>query len=114
VLPVDDPFWQAHLPVKQWGCKCTVVQHTGRTLEREGLQVGKAPPEVLRPYTNPRTGEISQVPEGVDPAFAYPPGGRRAHLERMLQEKEGASNKSGAVNAFTRSGASLRARMAAQ
>jgi hypothetical protein len=42
---------------------------------------------VMRPYTNPRTGEISQVPEGVDPAFNYPPGGRRAHLERMLQEK---------------------------
>lgn len=87
VLPVDDPFWRAHMPIKQWGCKCTVIQHTGRTLEREGLQVGKAPPEVMRPYTNPRTGEISQIPEGVDPAFNYPPGGRRAHLDQLLQEK---------------------------
>lgn len=87
VLPVDDPFWQAHMPIKEWGCKCTVIQHTGRTMAREGLQVGKAPAEVMRPYTNPRTGEVSQVPEGVDPAFNYPPGGRRAHLEKMLQEK---------------------------
>jgi uncharacterized protein with gpF-like domain len=114
VLPVDDPFWRYHKPVKRWGCKCTVVQHTGRTLERDGLAVGKAPPEVMRPYTNPRTGEISQVPEGVDPAFNYPPGGRRAHLERMLQEKQDASNKSSAVNAFTRSGVPPGARMAAQ
>lgn len=87
VLPVDHPFWQAHMPVRRWGCKCTVIQHTTRTLEREGLKVGEAPPEVLRPYTNPRTGEISQVPAGVDPAFNYPPGGRRAHLEQMLRDK---------------------------
>lgn len=87
VLPVDHPFWQAHMPVKEWGCKCTVIQHTSRTLEREGLKVGEAPPERYRSYTNPRTGEMSQVPEGVDPAFHYPPGGRRAHLERMLQDK---------------------------
>jgi len=40
VLPVDDPFWQAHMPVKEWGCKCTVIQHSGRTLKREGPEVG--------------------------------------------------------------------------
>ena len=87
VLPVDDPFWSAHMPIKEFRCKCTVIQHTGRSLEAEGFTVGKAPPEKMRPYTNPRTGEISQVPQGVDPAFNYPPGGRRAHLEKMLQEK---------------------------
>ncbi len=115
VLPVDDPFWADHMPVKEWRCKCTVIQHTGRTLEREGLAVGKAPPEVMREYTNPRTGEISQVPRGVDPAFNYPPGGRRAHLDRMLQEKTAAfTNKSSAVNGFTRSGGVAPARMAAQ
>jgi len=27
------------------------------------------------------------VPTGVDPAFHYPPGGRRAHLEKMLRDK---------------------------
>ncbi|MBI2770000.1 MAG: hypothetical protein HYX47_10280 [Burkholderiales bacterium] len=85
VLAVDHPWWQNHMPVKRWGCKCGVIQHNARTLERAGLKVGNAPPEVMRPYTNPRTGEISQVPAGVDPAFNYPPGGRRAHLERLLQ-----------------------------
>lgn len=91
VLPVDDPFWQSHLPVKEWGCKCTVVQHSRRMLEREGLTVGKAPPEVMRTLVNKRTGEVMRVPTGVDPAFHYPPGGRRANLEKMLADKQAAA-----------------------
>lgn len=87
VLPVDDPFWPAHMPVKEWGCKCTVIQHSGYSLQRYGLKVGKAPAEVMRSYTNPRTGETIDVPQGVDPAFHYPLGGRRSNLGRMLMEK---------------------------
>lgn len=87
VLPADDAFWQVHQPVKEWGCKCTVVQHTQRMLEREGLQVGTAPPEVMRTLVNKRTGEVMQVPVGVDPAFHYPPGGRRANLGRAMMDK---------------------------
>ncbi|MDO8776600.1 MAG: phage minor head protein [Burkholderiaceae bacterium] len=92
VLPVNDPFWQSHLPVKEWGCKCTVVQHTRRMLDREGLTVGKAPPEVMRTLVNKRTGEVMQVPTGVDPAFHYPPGGRRANLEKLLTDKLAAAS----------------------
>lgn len=92
VLPADDAFWQSHLPIKEWGCKCSVVQHTRRMLDREGLTVGKAPPEVMRTLVNKRTGESMQVPTGVDPAFNYPPGGRRAHLEKMLADKQANSN----------------------
>lgn len=87
VLPATDSFWQSHLPIKEWGCKCTVIQHNRRSLEREGLTVGTAPPEVMRSLVNKRTGEVMQVPTGVDPAFHYPPGGRRAHLEKMLVDK---------------------------
>jgi hypothetical protein len=92
VLPVDDPLWQSHLPIKEWGCKCTVVQHSRRTLDREGLTVGKAPPEVMRTLVNKRTGEVMQVPTGVDPAFHYPPGGRRANLEKLLADKLAAAS----------------------
>lgn len=91
VLPVDDPFWPAHKPVKRYGCKCGVIQHTGRTLAREGLQVGKAPPEVMRTVANKRTGEELQVPVGVDPAFHYPPGGRRANLGKWMMDKADAA-----------------------
>jgi uncharacterized protein with gpF-like domain len=88
VLRADDAFWQSHLPIKEWGCKCSVVQHNQRMLDREGLTIGKAPPEVMREMVNKRTGEVMQVPTGVDPAFNYPPGGRREHLEKMLADKQ--------------------------
>jgi uncharacterized protein with gpF-like domain len=93
VLRADDAFWQSHLPIKEWGCKCTVVQHSQRMLDREGLAVGKAPPEVMREVVNKRTGEVMQVPVGVDPAFHYPPGGRQAHLDKMLADKQAGANK---------------------
>ncbi len=92
VLRADDAFWQSHLPIKEWGCKCSVIQHTQRMLDREGLKVGKAPPEVMRSLVNKRTGEVMRVPTGVDPAFNYPPGGRLANLEKMLADKQLAAN----------------------
>ena len=93
VLRADDAFWQSHLPIKEYGCKCTVVQHSARMLDREGLTPGAAPPEVMREVVNKRTGEVMQVPVGVDPAFHYPPGGRQAHLDKMLADKQATINK---------------------
>lgn len=94
VLRADDPWWQSHMPVKAWGCKCTVVQLTRRMMEREGYKEGSAPPEELRQVVNKRTGEVMSVPKGVDPAFHYPPGGRSANLAQMMLGKaEAASAK---------------------
>ena len=87
VLPADDPWWQAHYPVKAWGCKCRVVQMSKRQVDRTGAKIGKAPQERYVDYLNKRTGETSRVPAGVDPAFAYPPGGRRASLVKHLAER---------------------------
>ncbi len=87
VLPVDDPFWQAHMPVKVWGCKCRVIQQTEGMLQRAGRQVGTAPVVPDYTYQNKRTGAIQQIPQGVDPAFHYPPGGRMGALNSYLAEK---------------------------
>lgn len=87
VLPADDPWWQAHYPVKAWGCKCRVIQLGQRQLDRMGTSVSTAPAEQLRNYTNKRTGETQQIPAGVDPAFHYPPGNRLASLGQMLADK---------------------------
>ena len=87
VLPVDDPWWQAHYPVKAWGCKCRAIQVGQRQIDRQGLKVGSAPAESFSTYTNKRTGETQQIPAGVDPAFHYPPGGRLGNLKQMLSEK---------------------------
>jgi hypothetical protein len=58
-----------------------------RTLEREGLdgRPGAARGDARRTPTRERRDVAGAA--GVDPAFNYPPGGRRAHLEQMLQEK---------------------------
>lgn len=87
VLLADDPWWQSHMPVKAWGCKCRVIQVGDRQIARQGLKVGQAPPERYTDYTNKRTGETQRVPAGVDPEFNYPPGGRLANLGQMLADK---------------------------
>jgi len=86
-LPVDHPFWQAHFPVKAYGCKCRAIPRTGRQVERTGKTIGPAPKVPSAPYVNARTGEVQQIPAGVHPSFHYPPGGRRAGLARHLVEK---------------------------
>jgi len=87
VLPADDAWWQSHMPVKAWGCKCRVIQMGSRQIEREGLKVGTAPAETYTDYTNKRTGETQRVPAGVDPEFNYPPGGRRANLVDFMASR---------------------------
>lgn len=87
VLPADDPFWQAHFPVKAWGCKCNVTQMNARMLEQSGLKVGESPKVPEYTYTNKRTGEIQKIPAGVHPAFNYPPGGRLANMPKFLADK---------------------------
>jgi len=87
VLPADDPWWQSHYPVKAWGCKCRVVQMSRRQVDRMGAKIGKAPQERYVDYLNKRSGETSRVPVGVDPAFHYSPGGRRASLVKHLAER---------------------------
>lgn len=84
VLAVDDPWWLSHYPVKDWGCKCRVIQLGQRQIARMGLKPGTAPAEAYRDYVNKRTGELQRIPQGVDPAFHYPPGGRRASLVQHL------------------------------
>jgi hypothetical protein len=47
-----------------------------------------APPEKLREWENPRTGEVLQVPDGVHPAFVGNPGkDRAAALKRASADK---------------------------
>jgi uncharacterized protein with gpF-like domain len=83
VLRADDPWWELHMPVKAWGCKCTVIQIDAQS----GVKINNAPPERMTMHTNKRTGEQQMVPDGVDPAFNYPPGRRADNLNKALAEK---------------------------
>lgn len=92
-LPADDPFWQTHWPPNGWRCRCRVNNMSQRDYDKGKTPTGAplkkdAPPVVLREYVNPRTGEISQVPVGIDPGFAYNPGiARQKALQDVVDNK---------------------------
>ena len=69
VLPVDDPWWRSHYPPNGWRCRCTVQQLSERDLGRRGRKVTPRPRDGTRKWTNRRTGEILDVPRGIDPGF---------------------------------------------
>ena len=75
VLRADDPFWSSHYPPNGWRCGCRVAPVSGRGLARMGKTApDPSPPIETRPWRNPRTGEVHQVPVGIDPGFDYNPG----------------------------------------
>jgi hypothetical protein len=91
ILPVDHPFWKTHFPPNGWGCKCAVRAVTAREAEglarREGYST-EAPPTPTEPFVNRRTGELANVPAGIDPGWQTNPGLARARtLTRALQDK---------------------------
>jgi len=84
ILPVDHPFWDTHYPPNGWKCRCTVLQLSQRDLDNMGLAVSTDADiedflSKTSEFRNNRTGEITRVPEGIDPGFAYNVG--KAHMK---------------------------------
>lgn len=105
LLPVDDPWWQTHMPMNGWGCKCglrTVSTREADRLETDGVLAPnpepvlddegnptghvvetrvpvrrEAPPSKLVPWVDKRNGVVRHVPEGIDPGFEFPPAEAR-------------------------------------
>ena len=106
VLPVDHPFWQAHWPPNGWRCRCRAIGVSQREYDRGVTPTGapmkkEAPEEVLRKYTNPRTGEITDLPVGIDPGFAYNAGvARQQALFSLAADKLQAASPSLAQQAM--------------
>lgn len=89
VLPVDHPFWITHYPPNGWLCQCRVRQITKREAEALGYDPDAGGPQIVtRPWTNKRTGERFDVPEGIDPGWQSNPGVTRAsNLHRFLSDR---------------------------
>lgn len=88
VLPADHPWWQTHFPPNGFNCRCSAIQLSHRQLQAMGKAVDPAPASPTYEYTNPRSGEISRVPLGIDPGWAYNPGeGRLADLQSAYDRK---------------------------
>ena len=97
-LQADDPFWSTHWPINGWRCRCRVMSMSQRDYDKgsspTGAALNKTAPQVVtREYVNPRTGEVLQVPIGIDPGFAYNPGiARKEALKSVVDGKlKGAS-----------------------
>ena len=80
-LPADHAWWQTAMPPNGWGCKCRVRQVSSRERDRlveAGSARTAAPAMPERSWTNPATGEVVQVPMGIDPGWDTNPGFERA------------------------------------
>lgn len=73
ILPKEHEFWQIHFPQNGWGCKCKVRGRTAKQLERQGKKVQLPPKNELIEWNDKATGEIHQIPKGIDPGFDYAP-----------------------------------------
>ena len=75
VLPADDPWWQSHFTPNGWGCKCSVEALSRRDLTKMDLKIAdKAPDNGTFEWANKRTGEVRDIPNGIDPGWDYAPG----------------------------------------
>jgi len=89
ILPVDHEFWRTHFPPNGWGCKCSVRQIGRAEAQRLG-GVTAAPAVRTVSFRNRRTGEVIEVPDGIDPGWHTNPGRARAlGLGRVLADKLG-------------------------
>lgn len=73
LLPKSDAWWQTHFPQNGWGCKCRIYGVSQSELERRGLTTTAAPNDGMREWEDKVTGEVHQVPKGIDPGFDYIP-----------------------------------------
>lgn len=74
-LPVDDPYWDIWAPPCGWNCRCTLQSLSQRDVDAMGDKLFFKPPSIPnRSWVNKRTGEVSIIPEGIDPGWGYNPG----------------------------------------
>lgn len=93
IYPVDDPFWNTFYPPNGFNCRCTVIQHSKKDLERMGREPASSADELVpvEQVVN-RAGKTEhttglRLPDGTtfcaDAGFGYHVG--RAHLENLGQ-----------------------------
>lgn len=69
MAPVDDPVWQYWFAPNGWGCKCWHRQISGREAAKLDYPKNKMPPVKFDKLKNKRTGQVSEIPRGIDPGW---------------------------------------------
>ena len=89
ILPVTHAWWRTHYPPNGWHCRCSTIQLSKHDLQAMGWEVSPDPDDEVTVYTNERTGDVTTVPVGIDPGFAYNPGEAAldGHAARALMDK---------------------------
>ncbi|PIW54601.1 MAG: hypothetical protein COW16_10450 [Sphingomonadales bacterium CG12_big_fil_rev_8_21_14_0_65_65_10] len=83
ILPVDDPWWDTHFPPCGWNCRCDAQSLNERMMARRGQEVTEDPPRFpKRTYINKRTGEVTEIEQGIDPGWSYNVG--KASLDGLV------------------------------
>lgn len=73
-LPIGHPFWKTHYPQCAWGCQCWTESVNRSILAQRGWKITAdkdIPVFPVKEFVNRRTGEVSHVEQGIDPAFNY-------------------------------------------
>ncbi|MFG1466626.1 ADP-ribosyltransferase [Xanthobacter sp. DSM 24535] len=71
-LRADDGWWTTHYTPNGYHCGCWIRSVSARGLARMGKSGPDTAPKInLIEHTNRKTGEITEVPEGIDPGFDY-------------------------------------------
>lgn len=74
-LPVDHPYWDTWAPPCGWNCRCTLQAMSQAEVDRMRDELIFEPPaDDLIPWTNKVTGEIRNIPRGIDPGWDHNPG----------------------------------------
>lgn len=82
-LPATDPWWETHYGQNGWGCKCRVESAPATAAVKQPEDFG------TYKWTNPSTGEVRDIPAGIDPGFDHNPGmaAGRDDAETLALEK---------------------------
>lgn len=90
-LAATDPWWQIHFPPNGWGCTCRVTAASKAEIDQhEGWHLPDHAPDDGYDTHILYTGEVIQMPSGVDYGWDYAPGATvaeqlRGKLEALRQ-----------------------------
>jgi len=89
VVPVDSAWVKTHYPPKGFGCKCTMFSLSEWEMNKLGKTVpDEPPPDTFYNWTNPTTGEVQKLPDGVMPGFDFVHGESvSAQIKAALERK---------------------------